>query len=186
MKRMHGMLFAVVVIGPSPSSLWAQWPGQMNRRAGQPALPPINRGVGVDGRMNFPPGMGFPPPGIPNIPGLEKSQDEQNLWINPHILGHLVPHGAHYPGAPNASDRSANLHMPPNVPAEARLPIAELRNFPASDLRITPPKFSPVVNEGGMGMARGFSRWGGSGILAGIGGAIAGVLCGIFGRRKES
>jgi hypothetical protein len=186
MKRIHWMLFAVIVVCPSPSVLWAQWPGQINPRPGQPALPPFNRGIGAPGQMNVPPGVGFPPPGVPNIPGFEKRQDDQNPWINPHILGHLVPHGGHYPGAPNASGRGANLQTPPTMPAEVRLPIAELRNFPASELTITPPKFSPVVSEGGMGMARGFSRWGGGGILAGIGGALAGALGGIFGRKKQS
>lgn len=136
--------------------------------------------------MNFPPGMRFPPPGMPNIPGHEKRQDDQNPWINPHILGHMVPHGGHYSGAPSAAGPRANLHTPSVVPPEARIVPPELRFMPASELRIPPPKFSPVVSEGGLGMARSVSRWGGGGILAGVGGAIAAAFGAIFGRKKES
>lgn len=159
MKRIHWRLFAVMIVCLAPSAVWAQWPGQIKPRQGQPGLPPFNRGVGVDGRRTLPPGVGLPQPVFPNIRDQDKRRDEHNPWLNPHILGHLVPHGEHYPGAPNASGRGASWHT---------------------------PNFTPAMGEGGMGLARGFSRWRGGGILAGIGGAIAAIFGALFGRKKES
>jgi hypothetical protein len=133
MKRIHWALFAVIVVCLSPSTVWTQWPGQMNPRPGQPGLPPFNGGIGVDGPMNLPPGMGLPPHAAPNFRDQEKRRDEQYPWLNPHILGHLVPHGGHAPGAPNAAGPRADLHTPKVVPPEARVLAPELRFVPASE-----------------------------------------------------
>ncbi len=147
MKRSHWTLLAVIVVCRAPSAVWAQGPGH-------PALPPVNGGVGVDGRTNIPPGVLVPLPVVPKFPDREKRRDEQDLWKHAHFLGHLFPHGTHHPGGPSAAERGANVHTPATVRGAAT--------------------------------ARGFWRWRGGGILAGIGAAIAGALGGIFGRKKES
>jgi hypothetical protein len=71
-----------------------------------------------------------------------------------------------------------NLHNPMVVPPKPMIPVSEWH--------YTPPRFTPVVNEGIPSMARGFSHLKGGGLLAGIGGAIAALLGGLFGRKKES
>jgi hypothetical protein len=57
--------------------------------------------------------------------------------------------------------------------------------MPVSEFGLSPARVSPVAGETGLAIARGLSR-GRGGIFAAIGGAIAAVLGGIFGRKKES
>lgn len=178
MKRSHWTLLAVIVVCLSPSTVWAQRLGQMNPRPGHPALPPFDRGAGIDGRINVPPGVGLPHPAVPNIRDQDKRRDEQDHPNHAHIHWHLFLHGTHHPRGPSASEHGANVHPPKTVPAEAGLP--------AWESRFAPPNFRPPASGGGMTMMRGFSRWGGSGIFTGIGAAIAGAIGGIFGRKRES
>jgi WD40 repeat protein len=82
MKRTHWTLFAVIIVCLAPSIVWAQWPSQLNPRPGQPAMPPFHGGIGFDGRMNVPTGLGLPPPVVPNFRDQESwSHDGKRLAV---------------------------------------------------------------------------------------------------------
>jgi hypothetical protein len=99
------------------------------------------------------------PPVVAGFRDQDKRKDHSGPWTGIHVIPH-VPH------SPPAGD--------PTVPAAAVRPPA---------FKVPATRLSPAVAEGA---GRNLSRWTGGGILAGIGGAIAAALRGIFGRNKES
>jgi hypothetical protein len=163
MKRILATLFVVTVIYAAASTAHAQWPGAGNPWPGRPA--------------GVPPGANRMPPTFPGQHEQEKRRDQNDPLHYIHIIGHGMPH-SHHPSAAPTAEQMKNMHKPIVVPPET--------NFPVSDLRYTPPRFTPVMNEGIPSMARGFSHFKGGGILATIGGGIAALFGGLFGRRKDS
>ncbi|HEY7314404.1 MAG TPA: hypothetical protein VH643_33965 [Gemmataceae bacterium] len=171
LKKILSALFAAVAVCMAASTVRAQVPFARNPRQPPPGLPPMNGGF--DGRGNVPPGVFPPPPAVPILRDREKRRDEQDAASG--IL-RMVPH-MHVPPAVSNPEHMKDFRPPKAVPPEMVMP--------ASEFRFAPPKFAPVASEGGT-FVRGFSSWRGGGILAGIGGAIAAVFGGIFGRKKES
>jgi hypothetical protein len=85
-----------------------------------------------------------------------------------------IPHISHVPLHFGGTDP----HTPKGVPPETVVPSHEFR--------YSSPRFSAFPSEGGSAIARGLSGWRGRGILAGIGGGLAALFGGLFGRKKES
>jgi hypothetical protein len=133
--------------------------------------------------MAIPPGVLFPPPTVQDFRDQEKRRDDQNPWANAHIL-HTIPHGLPSSDGPHAG-RAAGLHPAAALP-ERGVPAAEFRYVPTSEWRLTPPRVTPVLGEGGGAALRAFSRGKGGGILGGIGAALAAAFGAVFGRKKES
>ena len=120
---------------------------------------------------------GQPPFQYPGAPGSrgqgvtprqeEKDRDQRNgLGGAPHIPHLHMPSGETEP------------HPPKWTPPETVVPTPEFK--------YSPPKFTLYASEGGAVIPRGISGWRTSGILTGIGGAIAALFGGLFGRKKES
>jgi len=172
LKKTLWALFVAVAVCMAASTVRAQVPFARNPRQPPPGLPPMNGRV--EGRMNVPPGVVFPPPAVPILRDREKRRDEQDAASG--IL-RVIPH-MHVPSAVSGPEHMKDVHPPKVVPPEVVMP--------ASELRFAPPRFSPVATEGGATFVRGFSCWKGGGILAGIGSAIAALFGGLFGRKKES
>jgi hypothetical protein len=160
LKKTHWTLFVVIVVYLAPSVSRAQWPGAGNPRPG--------------GQAGGPPRVNGLPPGFH---GQDKREDQNNPFHYAHIVAHGLSHLHHPSSAPNAENMK-NLHTPIVVPSKPTIPVSEWH--------YTPPKFTPVVNEGLPSIARGFSSFKGGGILATIGGAIAALFGGVFGRKKDS
>jgi hypothetical protein len=179
MKTILWTLF-VALVGPLSSTLYAQKPGAANPGQGRPAVPPVRGGVGIDGRMNVPPGVLYPQPAVPGLPAQEKRRDDGNSWLH----AHLIPHVSQPHNDPTAG-RAADLHTPRVVPPEVTVPASEFRFVPASEYRFIPPKFTGVMSEGGPAIARGMAHGKGGGIFAGIGAALAALFGSIFGRKKD-
>jgi hypothetical protein len=130
------------------------------------------------------PGLGLPIMQPAQLHNQEKRRDEDERLKNLRILTQSLSHGLHSPV--NCPSPQADLHTPKVVPSEAGAAASEFHFTPASELRFTPPTFTPMMSEGGTSIARGFSRVKGGGTLAGIGGAIAAAFGAIFGRKKNS
>jgi hypothetical protein len=153
--------FIILVVAAAPSAAVAQWPGPGNPGQGRQALPPVNR-----------------PGAILGLPSQEPRRDDRDLMNHAHIITHGLGH-LHLPSGSAQPEQMRNVPTPRIVvPPEAMAPVSQLHHTPL-------PRFTPVVTEGSSSMARGLSH-GGGGILAGIGGAIAAVFGGLFGRKKES
>jgi hypothetical protein len=163
MKRILRTLLVVAVVYAAASTAHAQGPGAGNPRPGRPA--------------GGPPGMNGLPPAVPGNGDQENRQDKDNPFGYAHIVAHGLSHSNH-PSAALRGEHMKNLHTPIVVPPKPMIPVSEWH--------YTPPRFAPAVNEGIPSMARGFSSLKGGGILTGIGGAIAALFGGLFGRKKES
>jgi hypothetical protein len=133
--------------------------------------------------MAIPPGALYSPPTVQGFRDQEKRRDDQNPWANAHLL-HAIPHGLASSNGSHA-DRAAGLHPPSALP-ERGVPAAEFRYVPTSELRLTSPRVTPVMSEGGSAILRTFSRGKGGGILGGIGAALAAAFGAVFGRKKGS
>jgi hypothetical protein len=173
-KKTLWKMFVAVVVCTAPSAARGQGPAAGNPGQGIPGLPPMNGGA--DGRVDGRPGVVPPPPVVPGLPDQDQRRDEHNPWINPHLLGHLIPHGAHSSGGPSAG-RAPDPRGPKAVPSEAALRAVEYR--------FVPPPFPPAVGEGGLSVARGLSHAKGGGVWAAIGAAIAAACGGAFRRKKD-
>jgi hypothetical protein len=184
LKKILWTLFVVSVVGPALSAVRAQGPGMFNPGRGGPGLPPANGGIGGNGGMKAPPGGPFLPPGVPGFREQDKRRDDQTPWNMTHIP-HLPLHGIPAHNGPNAG-RGANQYLPKVVPPEGGVAGPKFGSVPISDFRVTPPRFTPAIGEGGSGIARAFSGAKGRGILGGIGAGLAAVFGALFGRKKES
>ena len=182
MKTILWALFVALVVSPVSSAVYAQKPGAANPGQGRPAVPPVGRGVGIDGGMNVPPGVLFPPPAPPDLPAQEKRRDDQNSWLH---HAHMIPHVLQSHNGPTAG-RAADLPTPRVVPTEVTVPASEFRFVPPSEYRFTPPRYTPAIGEGGSAIVRGIGHGKGGGILAGIGAALAAIFGSVFGRKKDS
>jgi hypothetical protein len=171
LKKTLWALFIAVIVCAAASTARAQVPFAGNPRQHPPGLPPMNGGF--DGRVNLPPGVVLPPPMVPGFHDQEKRRDDQDAGRG---FLHVIPH-VHVPPGVSNPEHMKDVHPPKVIPPEVVVP--------PSEFRLAPSKFTPVASEGGT-FVRGFSRWGGGGILAGIGGAIASIFGGLFGRKKES
>lgn len=163
MKRIVRTLLVVSVVYAAASTAHAQWSGAGNPRPGRPA--------------GGPPGMNGLPPTFPGHRDQDKRQDKDDPFHYAHIVAHGLSHSNRPSAVPNA-EHMKNLHTPIVVPPKPTIRVSEWH--------YTPPRFTPMVNEGIPSMARGFSSLKGGGILATIGGAIAAFFGGLFGRKKES
>jgi hypothetical protein len=149
------------------------WPGQPGQNLG-PARPWDRPGWPGQPEQNLGPARPWDRPGWPgqdfgnaSFPGggQQKDRDER------HGLG-----GIHIPHLP-LHDGASDPHVPKGVPPEV--------GVPAFEFKAPTPRISPAVGLEGSAI-RGASGCSGGGILTGIGGAIAALFGGLFGRKKES
>jgi hypothetical protein len=159
--RIVWTLLAVIAVCAGPSAASAQGPGPANPGQVHPGIGPVG----------IPPGVDRFPSASPGLPNQDKRRDESSVWTGiPHVIPHGLPSGGSNPG------RVIDPHTPKVIPLEASLA--------ASEFKVPTTSVSPVLGEEASALARGISGKGG--ILAGIGGALAALFGGIFGRKKES
>jgi hypothetical protein len=191
---MHNLLLplSAVAVCILPTAVQGQWPGPAKPWQGGPGMPAANGrfgpvvGPGIPGlpqaREQWPPLGGglnqgvpqFLQPALPAFPPQEKRRDEDTPWAG---ITHLIPHHLpEFPGGANA-ESFKDLHMPKAVP--------QAGPWSASEFKFTPTRFAPVSHEATT-IARGLSGLKGPGILAGIGGALAALFGGLFGRKHGS
>ena len=154
----------------------AQGLGGANAWQGRGGLPPAN------GRNPAMPGV---PPVIPSVPPAmpgnrddENRRDEPRSHFSPHLM---IPHIGHTPTPSGGvtTNPAKDLQMPNVAPSHVPSRQSEFKS-PA------PPRFTPPAPEGGTTRFRNLPRWGGSGIVAGVAGAIAAVFGSLFRRKKDS
>jgi hypothetical protein len=150
--------------------------------------------------------QGFGQPGMAGPRAKDKNDDRRDPYFPHGLHPHLPPQigvPGFSPNEPRTGDPRTGPDLgptgrptpfnPPHFRGNQEPPTADAFRPPIPPEVFAPPRFSeparfPTAFErpaAGEGIFRGFSR-GGRGILAGIGGAIAAALGGLFGRKKES
>jgi hypothetical protein len=177
-RKAFSLLWVAGAMYAVPLDVRAQAPGLADPQA-LPGVPALNGGMGL--WQGADPALRVPLHS--QVRPQEKDRNDNTSWMRHmgHAIGHLAlsAEPAKSARTPGASFREPMVWVPevrPTLPAVTAV----------SEVRMPSYGFTSEIGRAGSSVARGFSGWGGRGVLAGIGGAIMAALGAVFGKKNDS